>query len=187
MEIKGILTAKEMDNQGKKIPICNKCGNIKTCESVGLFSAPPNHTLLTYSCDCKKNRNDYYNSWENIIVRNDSITKEESRKIIADYFKSWDSISEEQAREIRLGDLTQKRNKLSRQISTLKKANLNKDEFVKPVCPDCNCSGNYVTKQDGKWWCRECNRNISPVEYGSKEHEETPSMKRLKKNKKKED
>ena len=78
-----------------------------------------------------------------------------------------------------LDGLQTKRNQLNRQISTLKKVNLKEGEFVNPVCPDCNCSEGWIRKQNGKWWCEECYKYIEPVEHGSKEHQETPSMKRL--------
>lgn len=69
-----------------------------------------------------------------------------------------------------IAELQNRRNKLNRQIATLKKANLKKGEFLDPHCPHDNCSDNRIYKQEGKWFCSECDDYITPVEKDSEEH-----------------
>jgi len=78
-----------------------------------------------------------------------------------------------------LEELQRQRNKLNRQIATLKKANLKDGEFLNPTCPHCNCDydNHRVWKEKGKWFCSECSGYIEPVESGSKEHK--VSMKKI--------
>jgi len=72
-------TAKELTEMKHPKPKCSKCG--KVMEEGGDYSLtePPRHRFIPFCCP------DHAREITNIVVRNEDISKEESKKILKDF------------------------------------------------------------------------------------------------------